>query len=87
MNMLFKEKIADLRFRTEVLESLEWDEEVCNHFFEYLDSALNDINSRDPIELLEEIRDLYGVTTLKIIAQVFKKEYLDSIYIEDDTEH
>jgi len=66
--------LNDIRFRTEVLESLGWDESQLDSLFLYLNNSLDkDI----PIEeIMLEIQDTYGIETFKIIKDIFEKEAL-----------
>lgn len=65
--------LDNLSFRTSLLESLEWDEEILDSFLTYLEEKFQ--SEWDPIILLEDIKDLFGYETFKIMAELFKNEY------------
>jgi len=65
--------LSDLNFRTSLLESLEWDEEILDSFLTYLEEKFQ--SEWDPIVLLEDIKDLFGYETFEIMAELFKNEY------------
>jgi hypothetical protein len=65
--------LDNLSFRTSLLESLEWDEEILDSFLTYLEEKFQ--SEWDPIILLEDIKDLFGYKTFEIMAELFKKEY------------
>ena len=66
--------IEDLRFRTSLLESLEWDEDLLQTFLFYFDDKLK--SSTDLNLLLTEIEDFFGKNTHDIIVDLFKEEAL-----------
>jgi len=65
--------INDLNFRTSVLESLDWDELVCNDFFIYLEQSLE--NNLSIEELFSDIISLYNKNLAIIIKDVFEEVY------------
>jgi hypothetical protein len=76
--------IEDIRFRTALLESLEWDEDLLETFLVYFDGEIktgNDLES-----FLLDIKEYFGVNTYNIIIDMFKVE-IDKIDIYDNEEH
>lgn len=67
--------IEDLRFRTSLLESLEWDEDLLQTFLFYFDDQLR--KNADLNKLLTDIETHFGSETFKIIAELFKEEALE----------
>ena len=67
--------IEDLRFRTSLLESLEWDEDLLQTFLFYFDDQLKKNSDLD--NLLIDIESNFGRETFKIIAELFKEEALN----------
>ena len=67
--------IEDLRFRTSLLESLEWDEDLLQTFLFYFDDQLR--KNADLNKLLTDIENHFGSETFKIIAELFKEEALE----------
>ena len=75
----------DLNFRTSLLESLEWDEDLLQTFLFYFDDQLRKNTNLD--KLLIEVRDHFGQETFKIIAELFKEEALKlDIYLNSKDE-
>lgn len=77
--------ILDIRFKTTLLEGLEWDEDLLETFLIYFDGELrNGVNIET---LLSEIKNKFGESTHDIIVKLFQEEAsnLDR-YIDSDTE-
>ena len=66
--------VEDIRFRTSLLESLEWDEDLLQTFLLYFDDKLK--SNADLKETLLEIKDCFGDTTYNIIIDLFREEAL-----------
>ena len=77
--------LDNLSFRTSLLESLEWDEEILDSFLTYLEEKFQ--SEWDPIVLLEDIKDLFGYETFKIMAELFKNEYSLIFSYKDEGDH
>lgn len=76
--------IEDLRFRTALLESLEWDEDLLETFLVYFDGEIKKGNDLETFLL--DIKEYFGVNTYNIIVNMFKVE-IDKIDIYDNEEH
>ena len=68
--------IDDLRFRTSLLESLEWDEDLLQTFLFYFDDKLK--SDTDLYSLLLEIKECFGKEIHDIIVNLFKEEGLNT---------
>ncbi len=66
--------IEDIRFRTSLLESMEWDEDLLHTFLFYFDDQLK--SNTDLKTLLSEIKECFGNATFNVIVQLFKEEAL-----------
>jgi hypothetical protein len=79
--------IEDIRFRTSLLESLEWDEDLLKTFLIYFDGEIRNGNSVE--NLLKDIKNNFGDETLKIIIDIIKEEALtlDEYLNNDKGEH
>ena len=79
--------IEDIRFRTSLLESLEWDEDLLQTFLFYFDDKLK--SNANLQEVLTEIEDCFGESTYNIIVDLFKEEALlvDEYLNKDKGEH
>lgn len=79
--------IGDIRFRTSLLESLEWDEDLLKTFLIYFDGEIRNGNNVE--NLLKDIKDNFGDATLKIIIDLIKEEAstLDEYLNNDKGEH
>jgi len=79
--------IEDIRFKTSLLESLEWDEDLLETFLIYFD---NEMRSGSNIErLLNEIKDNFNEHVLKVVIELFKEEAseIDNYLSIDKGEH
>lgn len=78
--------IQDIRFKTELLEALEWDEDLLETFLYFFDNEIKSLS--DPAYVLTSIKDSFGAPMHDIIVQLFKEEasIIDG-YIDNDTEH
>jgi hypothetical protein len=78
--------IQDIRFKTELLEALEWDEDLLETFLYFFDNEIK--SSSDPDYVLTNIKDNFGIPLYDIIVRLFKAEasIIDE-YIDNDTEH
>jgi len=75
--------MEDLRFKTSLLESLEWDEDLLQTFLFYFDDKLK--SSPDLRLLLSEIKECFGDETHDIIVNLFKEEALNvDRYLDND---
>lgn len=63
--------INNLSKETELLESLDWDEEVLQSLYEYLDIHFTGDSIITPNILLSEIEDHYGEQCSKILREMF----------------
>lgn len=66
--------LNDIRFRTELLESLGWDENQLSSLFEYLKTELDNDTKLNII--MSHIKDNYNNSTYEIIKNIFVKESL-----------
>jgi len=66
--------VEDIRFRTSLLESLEWDEDLLQTFLLYFDDKLKSNSNLQ--EMLTEIKDCFGEAPYKIVVNLFKEEAL-----------
>lgn len=64
----------DIRFRTSLLESLEWDEDLLKTFLIYFEGEIKNGNNIE--NLLIDIKNNFGDATLKIIMELIKEEAL-----------
>ena len=77
---------ADLSFKTSLLESLEWDEDLLQTFLLYFDDKMRQSSNVD--EVLLEIKDCFGEDCHNIIRNIFRKEASKLRgYIDNDKEH
>ena len=66
-----KKVISNLSKETEILESLDWDEEKLVNLYEYLDIHFTGDSIIKPDILLQEIRMLYGEPCAMILREMF----------------
>ena len=66
--------VEDIRFRTSLLESLEWDEDLLETFLIYFENEIKNGNNVE--SLLVDIKNNFGDATLKVIMKLIKEEAL-----------
>jgi len=66
--------VEDIRFRTSLLESLEWDEDLLETFLIYFEDEIKNGNNVE--HLLVDIKNNFGDATLKVIMELIKEEAL-----------
>ena len=66
-----KKVISSLSKETELLESLDWDEEKLVSLYEYLDIHFSGDSIIKPDLLLQEIQELHGEPCAKILREMF----------------
>jgi len=82
-----KNLLLDLNFRTEILESVDWDEYSATLLIEDLQFLLSK-DSGTPEDIIEYIREKYTDRAGLIIANMFKQEYIiHGLYQADDEEN
>ena len=79
-----KKLINNLLKETELLESLDWDEEALKSLYEYLDIHFNGDSIITPDILLEEVTSHYGKPCAKILRELFVEvSLLNGLHIYD----
>jgi len=83
-----KSLLIDLNFRTELLESLNWDETQFEALLLYLQQVLIQ-STLLPDDILSHIKDAYGDITHDLIKKMFLNAYIENgLYTtKDDYEH
>ena len=78
--------LNNIRFKTELLESLGWDESQLEALFLYLETSLKDNYSYT--EISKTIKEDFSEDTFNIIAKVFNEEsFLLSFHRSKKDEH
>ena len=62
----------DIRFRTSLLESLEWDEDLLETFLIYFDGEIKNGNKLE--KFISGIKENFGEATFNIIVELIKEE-------------
>ena len=77
----------DIRFRTSLLESLEWDEDLLKTFLLYFDGEIKNGNKIE--DFIVGIKENFGEATFNIIITLIKEEAsaLDEYLNNDKGEH
>ena len=84
---LNKNIFIDLAFRTSLLESLDWDEEMLSSLIQDLEFMLKN-NIGSPEDIVDNVKEKYTVSAALIIENMFKQEYiLNGLYHSDDEEN
>jgi len=63
--------ISNIAKETELLESLDWNEDSLKSLYEYLDIHFNGDSIITPDILLEDIKEHYGESCSKILRNMF----------------
>lgn len=66
-----KKIISNLSKETELLESLDWDEDHLKSLYEYLEIHFNGDSIITPDILLNEIKNHYGEACSKVLREIF----------------
>jgi|SaaInlStandDraft_1057018.scaffolds.fasta_scaffold631980_2 hypothetical protein len=75
MNNNHLQSILNVRYQTELLESLDWDEQKRSQLFEYLETEFNNFNLKRPGELLNSVELHFGESTAMIIKKIFAEQF------------
>lgn len=70
MNKNHKILISDLSRETELLESLDWDEELLEELYSYLDLHFSGNSIISPNLLLKEVEKLFGESCSKTLRDL-----------------
>ncbi len=65
----------NLAVKTELLESLGWDEEKLSQLEQYLENEFSNFNLKAPIVIISEIKQHFGEETAEIIAKLFSEQF------------
>jgi hypothetical protein len=60
--------------RTELLESLEWDEVALEQLHSFINMQKDCFVPTHPAKLLEHIEEFFGKPTKEVVAKIFKRE-------------
>lgn len=75
MNNNHLQSILNVRYQTEILESLCWDEQKLSQLFDYLETEFNNFNIKRPGELLNSVELHFGKDTSEIIKKIFAEQF------------
>tara|TARA_R110000868_G_scaffold202743_4_gene450509 strand:+ start:31 stop:300 length:270 start_codon:yes stop_codon:yes gene_type:complete len=75
MNNNHLQSMLNVRYQTELLESLDWDEQRLAQLFDYLDNEFNNFNIKRPGELLNSIELHFGESVTLIIKKIFAEQF------------
>tara|TARA_B100000900_G_C20462280_1_gene667795 strand:- start:138 stop:410 length:273 start_codon:yes stop_codon:yes gene_type:complete len=68
-------QILNIALRTELLESLGWDESKLSQLESYLEVEFENFNLKSPQVIILEIKDHFGEDTAIIIERLFKEQF------------
>lgn len=72
----------NLKVKTELLESLGWDEQLLSQLEEYLNTEFNNFHVVHPDTIIENVKQNFGEETSKVLSELFKDQ-LKSILIHN----
>jgi len=64
----------NLKAKTELLESLGWDEVKLSQLESYLSDCFSSVNFKHPITILKEVEDHFGEDTSEVLKNIFENE-------------
>ena len=67
--------ILNIRYQTEILEALGWDEERLAQLFEYLETEFTNFNIKNPGALLNSVELHFGESTANVIKKIFAEQF------------
>ena len=78
----------DLNYQTQLLESLDWDEDQLQALLLYLQEVLNDEIILHPENIITTIADNFTVEAAKEVRQIFRLIAFEHGFLKgDDNEH
>ena len=80
----------NLNYETELLESLEWDNEKLTKLFEYITQEMNASVLSHPNKIIHEINEKFSIETGKIVRKMFAEVAVrNNLHLarQDDHEH
>ena len=87
-----KSIFLDLNFRTALLESVDWDQDMSDTLLADIQASLSSDAHHHPEEILENIKQKYGNAAFKLVKNLFTEVYIDNGFYQklgegDDYEH
>ena len=76
-----------LNNNTEILESLDWDEEKFNQLSEFIDNQNLLFIPTHPTILLSQVEEYFGINTRNVLERIFKQEIQKLKEEKDDHEN
>ena len=67
-------QLLNIALKTELLESLGWDEHKLAQLEQYLENEFSNFNLKSPIVIIAEIENHFGENTAAIIARLFEDQ-------------
>tara|TARA_X000001388_G_scaffold63476_1_gene49438 strand:+ start:680 stop:943 length:264 start_codon:yes stop_codon:yes gene_type:complete len=67
-------QLLNIALKTELLESLGWDEHKLAQLEQYLENEFSNFNLKSPIVIITEIENHFGEATAEIIARLFEDQ-------------
>lgn len=64
----------NLKVKTELLESLGWDEQLLSQLEEYLNTEFNNFHVVHPDTIIENVKQHFGEETAKVLDDLFKDQ-------------
>ena len=75
MNNNHLQTILNVRYQTELLEALSWDEEKLSQLLSYLETEFNNFNIKRPDELLNSVELYFGDCAALVIKKIFAEQF------------
>ena len=68
------ENLLNVRYQTEILESLGWDEDLLAQLLTYLNNEFENFNLKHPAYLLKEVEIAFGEDTANVLKRIFDEQ-------------
>ena len=66
--------IINLQYKTQLLESLGWDEQLLAQLLEYLETEFSNFNLKSPKEIISSVEVHFGEETSQVLSDIFKSQ-------------
>jgi len=64
-----------LNDKTEILESLDWDESALEQLISFIDMQKECFTPTHPVVLINQVEDFFGKNTARVLEKILKREY------------
>tara|TARA_R110000782_G_scaffold267067_1_gene362083 strand:- start:569 stop:832 length:264 start_codon:yes stop_codon:yes gene_type:complete len=66
----------NIQYNTQLLESLDWDEEALQSLLEFLDVEFASFETKHPLKIIEIVTEYFGEDTSKVLSKIFSEQVI-----------